>query len=64
MSIERVDIKCGNTALETFRAFRAWAEKVAAERGKKLDPAWYLDGPEDRPGLYRDAQKSEDEGRT
>ena len=62
MSIERVDIKAGNTALETFRAFRAWAEKVAAAQGKTLDPAWYRDGPEDRPQLYDSVHDADGEG--
>ncbi len=51
--VERVDIPCGGSALAAFRAFRAWAEQVAASQGKTLDPAWYKDGPEDCPGLHR-----------
>jgi len=64
MSIVRVDIPAGGSALAAFRAFRAYVEEVAKAKGTKLDPAWYLDGPEDRPGLYRDVKKSEDEDRT
>ena len=44
--VERVDIPCGGSALAAFRAFRAWAEQVAASQGKTLDPAWYEDAPE------------------
>ena len=51
--IERVDIPCAGSALAAFRAFRVWAEQVAASQGKTLDPAWYEDCLEDRPGLYR-----------
>ncbi len=43
--VERVDIPCGGSALAAFRAFRAWAEQVAASQGKTLDPAWYEDDP-------------------
>lgn len=31
--VERVDIPCGGSALAAFRAFRAWAEQVAASQG-------------------------------
>jgi len=48
----RVDIPTEGTLLGAFRAFRAFAEKLAASKGHTLDPAWYLDGPDDRPGLY------------
>ena len=44
--VERVDIPCGGSALAAFRAFRAWAEQVAASQGKTLGPAWYDDDPE------------------
>ncbi len=59
MAIDRVYIKCGGNLLETFRAFRAWAEKVAAERGETLDPGWYRDGPEDMPELYDSVPEAE-----
>ena len=59
-SIERVDIKAQNTALEMFRAFRAWAEKVVAERGETLEPGWYKDGPEDMPELYERLPEADD----
>jgi hypothetical protein len=48
----RVDIPTEGTLLGAFRAFRAFAEKLAASHGQKLDPRWYEDGPEDRPELY------------
>jgi len=47
----RVDIPTEGTLLGAFRAFRAFAEKLAASHGQKLDPRWYEDGPEDRPEL-------------
>jgi hypothetical protein len=46
----------GRTKLEIFRAVRAAIEKMVEARGEKLDPAWYADGPEDRPALYDDPQ--------
>jgi hypothetical protein len=48
----RVDIPTEGTLLGAFRAFRAFAEKLAASKGQTLDPRWYEDGPEDRPELY------------
>ena len=33
---------------------RSYFEKVAESKGQKLDPAWYDDGPERRPYLYKD----------
>ncbi len=59
--IERVDIPCGGSALAAFRAFRVWAEQVAASQGKTLAPAWYEDSPEDRPGLYRKSPAGQQE---
>lgn len=55
----RVDIPCGGDAKAAFRAFRAWAEQVAASQGTKLDPAWYEDDPEDRP---KPPEEKKDEG--
>ena len=51
---DRVFLPTGGSALSAYRAFRAWAEGEAASRGKRLDAAWYLDGPEDLPELYDD----------
>ncbi len=51
---DRFFLPTSGSALSAYRAFRAWAEGEAATRGKKLDPAWYLDGPEDLPELYDD----------
>ena len=51
---DRFFLPTSGSALSAYRAFRAWAEGEAATRGKKLDPAWYLDGPEDLPELYGD----------
>ncbi len=51
---ERFFLQTSGSALSAYRAFRAWAEGEAATRGKKLDAAWYLDGPEDLPELYDD----------
>lgn len=52
---ERFYLPTGGSALNAFRAFRAWAEGQAAARGRKLDPAWYRDGPEDLPELYEES---------
>jgi hypothetical protein len=42
------------TIIEGFRAFRSYLEKVVESQGQKLDPAWYDDGPEKVPHLYKD----------
>jgi hypothetical protein len=52
--VQRFDVPTKATLIETFRAFRSYLERVAAAEGKTLDPAWYQDGPGDRPGLYQD----------
>ena len=52
--VQRFDVPVKATLIETFRAFRSYLERVAASQGKTLDPAWYLDGPGDSPGLYKD----------
>lgn len=52
--VQRFFVPTKPTLIEGFRAFRAYLEKVAESRGEKLAPAWYSDGPEDRPGLYKD----------
>ncbi|MFM7207582.1 MAG: hypothetical protein ACKO4T_13040 [Planctomycetaceae bacterium] len=50
----RFDIQSRATILDIYRAFRQYAEKVAAANGRTLAPAWYADGPKDRPELYKD----------
>jgi len=49
--VQRFDIPSKPTRLEMFRAFRGYLEKTI---GGGLDPAWYADGPEDKPELYKD----------
>ena len=62
--VERVYIPTGGSKLATFRAVRAWLEKIAAADGKKLPECWYKDGPEDQPDLYStDDQLPEGENR-
>lgn len=56
--IKRFDIPTsGRSGIEMFRASRAAVEKKAESRGQKLDPAWYDDGPDKMPWLYRDSKK-------
>lgn len=52
--LKRFFVPTKPTLIEGFRAFRSYLERLAESQGKKLDPAWYKDGPEDRPGLYKD----------
>lgn len=52
--IQRCDIPTKATILDTFRAFRAYVERVSAAKGETLDPAWYWDSPEETPELYAD----------
>jgi hypothetical protein len=52
--VQRFDIPSKPTIIEGFRAMRSYFEKVAASKGEKLDPAWYDDGPDRRPNLYKD----------
>ena len=52
--IERFDVRTGPTIIEGFRAFRAYLERTLAAEGKSLDPAWYDDGPDKVPHLYKD----------
>jgi len=56
---ERIDIPTGGTLIGAFRAFRDMIEAKAKAEGRELDPAWYRDGPEDRPGLYPDLRQEE-----
>jgi hypothetical protein len=51
---ERFYVLTKATLIEGFRAFRSYLEKVVEKKGEKLDPAWYADGPEDAPHLYKD----------
>lgn len=60
---ERIDIPTGGSLLEAFRALREFLAEQARANGRELDPGWYDDGPESRPGLYphlRKKQKEED----
>jgi hypothetical protein len=51
---QRFDIPSKPTLIEMFRAFRGFLEKSFEVKGKKLAPAWYADGPDERPELYVD----------
>jgi len=48
--VQRFDSPSKPTLLEMFRAFRGYLEKTTSGG---LDPAWYEDGPEDKPELYK-----------
>lgn len=54
---ERLDIPTGGSLIKAFRAFREMAEAHAKANGRELDPAWYVDDPVSRPGLYRDRKE-------
>lgn len=56
---DRIYVRGDVSRIELFRAFRAWFELHAAQQGQKLDPAWYRDGPEDMPDLYREVPKQQ-----
>jgi hypothetical protein len=49
---DRIYIPGDRRLIDIFRTFRNWVEQHAAANGETLDPAWYQDGPEDRPELY------------
>jgi len=51
----RVDIPLGGSKKEAFLAFRRWAEKIAAENGKELDPYWYSKYPREEEPPEADA---------
>ena len=51
---EHFYVRTGPTLIEGFRAFRASLERMLAAEGKSLDPAWYDDGPDEVPHLYKD----------
>jgi|GEM_PF-2008121 len=51
---ERFYVPSKPTIIEGFRAMRTVFEKIVEARGEKLDPAWYDDGPEQAPELYKD----------
>ncbi|MEX0670841.1 MAG: DUF6717 family protein [Pirellulales bacterium] len=53
-TVQRFDIPAKKTMIEMFRAFRGYLERTLEAKGKKLDPAWYEDSPEQSPGLYKD----------
>lgn len=52
--VQRFFVPTKPTLIEGFRAFRSYLEKVFEAKGQKLDPAWYDDGPEAVPHLYKD----------
>ena len=52
--VERFDIPSKPTLIEVFRALRGYVERLAAVEGRKLDPQWYADSPEEAPHLYKD----------
>jgi hypothetical protein len=54
---DRFYVPAGGSTLAAFRAFRAFAEKIAEEQGKTLSESWYKDGPEDMPYLYERADE-------
>lgn len=49
---DRIYVQGGIPPIDMFRALRAWIEQHAAREGKTLDPAWFRDSPQERPGLY------------
>jgi hypothetical protein len=51
---ERFFVPTQPTLIETFRAYRSHLEKIAEAKGATLDPAWYDDGPDTAPHLYKD----------
>lgn len=56
--IKRFDVPTsGQSVLEIYRAMRAYFERVAKAKGQKLDPAWYDDGPDKMPWLYKNKQE-------
>lgn len=52
--VERFDIPAKPTLIELYRAFRGYVERVAAAQGQTLEPGWYADSPDEKPGLYKD----------
>ena len=54
---DRIYIPGDTRVIDGFRALRAWIEQHAAANGQTLDPAWYRDGPEERPNLYPELRK-------
>jgi hypothetical protein len=51
---QRFDIPSRATIIEGFRAMRDVLEAAVQARGNQLDPAWYDDGPEACPWLWKD----------
>ena len=58
---ERIYIPGDTHTVDILRALRAWIEQHVAKEGKTLDPAWYRDGPEDRPERYPELRKPSSE---
>jgi len=54
---DRISILGDTRVIDGFRALRAWIEQHAAANGQTLDPAWYRDGPGERPNLYPELRK-------
>lgn len=52
--IERFDVPTKAYLIDLFRAMRDVFERQVAAQGEQLDPAWYEDGPDKRPNLYKD----------
>lgn len=49
---QRFDLPTDGSLIGTFRVLREFFESQLNTGGRELDPAWYLDDPEHRPGLY------------
>jgi hypothetical protein len=49
---QRFDLPTDGSLIGAFRALREFIAAEARAKGRELDPAWYLDGPEHMPDLY------------
>ncbi len=56
---ERFFLPTEGSLLGAFRAIREFIAAKARAEGRELDPAWYEDEPEDRPGLYPHLREEE-----
>ena len=56
---ERFFLPTEGSLLGAFRAIREFIAERARAEGRELDPAWYEDDPEDRPGLYPHLRQEE-----
>ena len=56
---ERFFLPTEGSLLGAFRAIREFIAEKARAEGRELDPAWYEDDPEDRPGLYPHLKKEQ-----